>query len=400
MPFDYHLYRDLCGPEPLPAVLVDLDALDDNVARIASLAQGADKRIRVASKSVRVPRLLTRIADGLGASFGGLMCYSAAEAALLAGHGFDDLLLAYPCVHAAQLETVLDLAAGGVRITAMVDLPEHVALLEAAAQARRCAPVRVCVDLDMSLRLAGLHLGVQRSALRSPAAMEALVARVAASPVAELVGLMGYEAQVAGMGERNPHSPWLNPAKRAIKALSVRDVRRRRAAVAGLLAESGLSVELFNGGGTGSLRTTATEPWITEVTVGSGFLHPHLFDQYTDQLTRPAFCFGLRITRLPQPGVVTCQGGGFIASGEVGLDRQPVPFMPAGLETLSAEGFGEVQTPLKVPPGLALGLGDPVFFRPAKAGEIAERFDAYLLVRAGRIVERAPTYRGLGGCFH
>jgi D-serine deaminase-like pyridoxal phosphate-dependent protein len=60
-----------------------------------------------------------------------------------------------------------------------------------------------------------------------------------------------------------------------------------------------------------------------------------------------------------------------------------------------------VQTPLAVPRGVEaeLELGDPVFFRHAKAGELAEHFAEYLLVRGSRIEARAPTYRGLGRCF-
>jgi D-serine deaminase-like pyridoxal phosphate-dependent protein len=107
------------------------------------------------------------------------------------------------------------------------------------------------------------------------------------------------------------------------------------------------------------------------------------------------------VTRVPEPGIVTCQSGGFIASGPPGVEKAPIPFRPAGLRTTKGEGTGEVQTPLVVPPELRgkLALGDPVFFRPAKAGEIAERFREYLLCRGDEVVGRAPTYRGLGDCF-
>ncbi len=108
------------------------------------------------------------------------------------------------------------------------------------------------------------------------------------------------------------------------------------------------------------------------------------------------------MTRSSQPDHVTCQSGGFIASGPTEADKAPVPFLPEGLKPTRGEGFGEVQTPLLVPPALRgkLQPGDPVFFRPAKAGEIAERFQEYLLVQGGRITGRAKTYRGLGHCFH
>jgi D-serine deaminase-like pyridoxal phosphate-dependent protein len=64
------------------------------------------------------------------------------------------------------------------------------------------------------------------------------------------------------------------------------------------------------------------------------------------------------------------------------------------------EGFGEVQTPVQVPSDLDIRLGDPLFFRPAKAGEIAERFTEYILIRDNQIVDKVPTYRGLEQCFY
>jgi D-serine deaminase-like pyridoxal phosphate-dependent protein len=211
---------------------------------------------------------------------------------------------------------------------------------------------------------------------------------------------MGYEAQIAGLGEANPYAPLLNPVKGAIKALSERDVVRQRQAHHRVLTEEGLAGCLFNGGGTGSIRTTTLEPWITEVTAGSGLLQSHLFDYYAANENEPACFFALQVTRRPEPDLVTCHSGGFIASGETGPDKAPAVFLPEGLAPLGAESFGEVQTPLRGPGAARLAPGDPVFCRPAKAGEIAERFHEYLLVRAGQIVDRVETYRGLGRCFY
>ena len=184
------------------------------------------------------------------------------------------------------------------------------------------------------------------------------------------------------------------------KAYAARDVARRRRAIRGALELAGVARPLLNGAGTGSLVRAAREPWLSELTAGSGFLQPHLFDYYAEHRGEPAIFFALRVTRLPAPGFVTCQGGGFLASGAPGADRAPRLHLPEGLEATSAEGFGEVQTPLRLPPGLRLRIGDPVLCRPAKAGEIAERFDEYLLVRGGRLVGRAKTYRGLGLVAH
>jgi D-serine deaminase-like pyridoxal phosphate-dependent protein len=138
---------------------------------------------------------------------------------------------------------------------------------------------------------------------------------------------------------------------------------------------------------------------LTEVTAGSGFLASHLFDGFRGLDLTPAAYFALEVVRRPTERIVTCHGGGYVASGASGRDRLPVPALPAGLRLLSLEGAGEVQTPLELPRGRTLRLGDPVFFRHAKAGELAEHFTEYLLVRGSRLEGRVPTYRGLGKCF-
>jgi D-serine deaminase-like pyridoxal phosphate-dependent protein len=103
--------------------------------------------------------------------------------------------------------------------------------------------------------------------------------------------------------------------------------------------------------------------------------------------------------RRPAPGVATALGGGYLASGPPDRARLPSPYLPAGLRLDRQEGAGEVQTPLLGAPAGALAVGDRVWMRHAKAGELCERFDRLHLIEGGRIVEEAPTYRGEGQCF-
>jgi len=405
--WDYEALAALVRGERLPLVVVDLDLFEANVRRLVGIAAAHGKRLRPASKSVRVPELLRLIARVGAPTVRGVMCYSVDEASLLASEGLDDFLVAYPTVQESDVEIAWDLTQAGKTLALMLDSPEHAALLGLAwtGRAERHAgapPLRVCIDVDMSWRPLGQHVGVQRSPVRTLSDFARVVDAVLAEPALRLAGVMGYEAQIAGLGDENPFAPFLNPAKKLIKSQSTRDVAQRRGEIAELLRSRGVQLDFFNGGGTGSIRTTTLEPWITEVTAGSGFLQSHLFDYYAANENAPAYCFALQVTRSSQPDHVTCQGGGFIASGPTDADKAPVPFLPAGLKPTKAEGFGEVQTPLAVPPELRgrLKPGDPVFFRPAKAGELAERFTEYLLKRGDRIVARAKTYRGLGRCFH
>lgn len=399
--WEYEKLKELVKNEPLPAMFVDLDSLDENISRISQIVSAAGKKIRIASKSVRVPAILKYILEKGGQHFQGIMCFSVPEAEFLNSQGFDNLLVAYPTVGQNDLELFHTLIQKGVNITLMVDGPEQIEkITDVWDQKEGKVPGKICVDVDMSWKPFGMHLGVFRSSIDSLSSFKSAYESIAESPYLQFAGIMGYEAQIAGMGDNSPFSPMLNPAKKYIKKKSVNDVFKKRKGINDFLKSEGVNPEIFNGGGTGSLKTTTKEPWLTEVTAGSGFLQSHLFDYYNSNENIPAFCFGLQVSRIPQPGIVTCKSGGFVASGDAGPDKWPVPFLPKGLKMIKNEGFGEVQTPLKLTQDLDIKVGDPLFFRPAKAGEIAERFNKYILVRDNKIIDQVPTYRGLGQCFY
>ncbi len=336
MPTDaYQRFKTAILAEPLPLAVVDLDAFDRNVDRLVAEAKG--KPLRIASKSVRCPALLKRVAARPGVV--GLMTYSAAETAFLAQEGFANLLLAYPTVQQADLAALvranqLAFAAVAVDSGAQTD-----ALSAVAAAAGVTVPV--VIDVDMSFRpIDALHLGVRRSPLRKVEDIVGLARRISTSPSLRFAGLQAYEAQIAGMTDDNPFKRWL-------KLWSRPQVERRRAELARVFDAESMPLELFNGGGSGSLRWASGEAALTEVTVGSGFLASHLFDHYRDLQLEPSAYFALQVTRVPAHGFVTCLGGGLVASGEAGADRLPIPTLPAGLKLLPLEGAGEVQTPLR-----------------------------------------------------
>ncbi|MCB9539634.1 MAG: alanine racemase [Myxococcales bacterium] len=384
----------------LPAALVDLDALARNVDRLLARVP-SPTTLRVATKSVRHVGLLRRILERGGARCRGLMCFSVEEAVRLADAGFDDLLVAYPTVQRAGLEALARRAARGKRVCVVADCGAHLEALGAAGRAAG-ATLGAVLEIDLSYRAVGgrLHLGVRRSPLRTAADCAALARRAAAIEGVSIVGLMGYEAHVAGLTDRAPAGGRPLAARRAFKRVATPAAARLRAEAAEALSAAGVDLRVVNGGGTGSLHLTAAQPALTEVTAGSGFLCPHLFSDYVDLDLEPAAFFALEVCRVSDPGYVTCAGGGYVASGPAAEDRQPRPWSPVGLSLVPTEGAGEVQTPLRLPPGARpLAIGDPVLFRHAKAGELAERFARYLLVEAGRVVADEPTYRGEGWCF-
>ncbi len=401
-PWSYELLKRATLDQRLPLVLVDLERFDRNCRDFIQKAKSAGKRIRIASKSIRVPALIQRVLDH-GSAVSGVMCYSVAEAVFLAELGFDDLLIAYPTTEQAEIALVKQAVQAGKTITLMADCPEHLAKLsEAWRFSGGRSPLRICIEIDVSWRPWGQHFGSQRSPIRSVLDLKSLLDCLGNFPNLQMVGAMAYEAHLSGVPDANPFTPVRNLAVRTMRHFASRDVAKKRQKIHECLRSQRLELEFFNGGGTGWFEPPLAESCLTEVTVGSGLLQPHLFDYYRGQTRLPAFCFALPVTRISQNDRITCQGGGFIASGPPNPDRPPQPIFPLGLGVEPQEGFGEVQTPLIVPRSKRgqIKLGDPIFFRPAKAGEIAERFTEYCLLSQDRIVNQVPTYRGMNQCFH
>ncbi|HSE70960.1 MAG TPA: alanine racemase [Nocardioidaceae bacterium] len=373
-----------------PLLVVDLDAFDANAADLVRRAAGTP--VRVASKSLRVPALVRRALEAPG--FAGVLAYSLREALWLVANGIcDDVLMGYPTVDAVALARLTRDEAALRAVTLMVDAPEHLDLVE-RARPEVGPPVRVALDVDAGLRVGPAHVGPRRSPLRETAQVLALVEEVLDRPEFELVGVMTYEGQVAGVPDDVPGEALRSSAVRRMKTASVRQLRLRRQELASVLAGR-TELRLWNAGGTGSIESSAGDPVVTEVSAGSGLLVPHLFDHYRSFSARPAAFVGLPVVRRPGHATVTVEGGGLIASGPVGADRAPLPWAPPGLRLTPLEGAGEVQTPLVGPVADTLCIGDLVWFRHAKAGEPAEHIPEAHLLAGDTIVDTVPTYRGL-----
>ncbi len=381
-----------------PFAFVDMDAMWANAA--AMLGRAGGKPIRVASKSLRCRALLELILER-HQGFAGLMTFTLPETLWLAEQGFDDLLLAYPTVDGAALEELaLRSAADPERAPIVtVDCVEHLDAIESVLGAQ-AAPVRVCIDVDAGWWALGgrIKVGPKRSPVHTAEQAVALAREIEARPQIELDGLMAYEGQIAGVPDTPPGRRLRGAMIRFMQRRSARELAQRRGAIVAALSEF-VELQVVNGGGTGSLDLTAAEDAVTEVTAGSGFFAPALFDHYSRFSLTPAAGFALPIVRKPEPGVATALGGGYLASGAGDAARLPAPWLPPGLELDAEEGAGEVQTPLSGEAAAALEIGDRVYLRHAKAGELCERFDTLLLVAGDEIVDEAPTYRGEGKAF-
>ena len=357
-----------------PLAALDLDALDRNAADLLRRANGTP--LRIASKSVRCRWVLDRVLANPGVR--GVMAYSVREAIWLVHHGVRDVLLGYPSVDRGALT---ELAADeNLRdaITLMADDPAQLEMLG--------KDVRVCIDVDASLRIGRLHLGVRRSPVRTPQDA-AQLAKAAEARGLRVVGVMFYEAQIAGL-------PDSSPAVRLVKRRSVAELAQRRGAVVEAVEKIAGALPIVNSGGTGSLEVSSADRAVTEVTAGSGLYVPTLFDHYRAFAPNPALYFALPVARRPARDIATLFGGGYVASGPAGKSRLPTPI---GYTLLGTEGAGEVQTPIRGARGVK--IGDRVWFRHAKAGEMLERFDTVHLVKDGKLIDTVPSYRGEGKNF-
>ncbi|MFB6676327.1 amino acid deaminase/aldolase [Streptomyces sp. NPDC057684] len=379
-----------------PVAIVDLDAFDANADDLVRRAGG--KPIRVASKSVRCRALLERVLARDG--FAGIMSFTLAESLWLARSGFEDVLLAYPSADRAAFAELAHDPKPAAAVTVMVDDPAQLRLIDDARDGGR-EEIRVCLELDTSWQVLGgrVRVGARRSPLRSPAQVADMARSVARRPGFRLVGLMAYEGHVAGVGDAVSGRPVRSRAIRLMQAAARKELAVRRAEVVRAVRTVAPDLEFVNGGGTGSVQHTAAERAVTEIAAGSGLYVPRLFDNYTSFTGRPAALFAQPVVRRPGVGVVTVLGGGYPASGAAGADRLPVPYLPEGLRYDPQEGPGEVQTPLLGAPADDLLIGDKVWFRHAKAGELCERFDVLRLVEGDAVTATVPTYRGEGYTF-
>lgn len=384
-----------------PFAFVDLDAMRANGAKLAE--QASPLPIRLASKSIRSLPVLRRIFE-LDERFKGILSFTLPEALHLARTGYDDVFVGYPTADRRALSELAALAAEqpDTHPALMVDEVAHLDLIESAAGRGR-TPIRVAIDIDPSWwpargRLA--RIGPKRSPIRTAAQAGRLAAEIVERPGTRLVGAMAYEGHIAGVGDDVAGKPLRSAAIRAMQSRSHDELAARLPGVVAAIRDAaGAELEWVNAGGTGSLARSKALGMATELTAGSGFYAPALFDSYRSLDLTPAAFFCLPVTRRPHAGVATALGGGYIASGAPGRDRLPLPWLPPGLSLDSDEAAGEVQTPLVGAAAKKLRVGDRIYMRHAKAGELCERFDSLYLVEGDAVVDQAATYRGDGLTF-
>ena len=378
-----------------PIGALHLGALRFNAHDMVRRAGG--KPIRVATKSIRVRSVIDALLATDG--YSGVLAFTLPEALWLA-ETVDDVVVGYPTADRAALTQLARDERLASRITLMVDSVEQLDLIDACVPANARADIRLCLELDVSWR-AGQplgNIGVLRSPIFTAEDAERFARVIVGRPGFQLVGMMAYEAQIAGLVDNVRSRATYSAGMRWIKRQSIPELSERRAAaVAAVRRVSDL--EFVNGGGTGSLESTGADPSVTEIAAGSGLFGGHLFDDYREFHPAPAASFALSVVRKPRPDTATVLGGGWTASGPPGRDRLPRIVWPEGLEMVPREMAGEVQTPVVGRAAVPLRPGDRVWFRHTKSGELSEHLNDFAVVDEGEIVDTLPTYRGEGKAF-
>ena len=376
-----------------PFAVVSNEALAHNVHDLLDrrTASGGSTTIRVASKSLRVRAVIEAVEAMEG--YHGVLAYTLPEALWLA-ETISDVVVGYPTVDRSALERLGRDEKLATRVTLMVDSIAQLDFVDSVISPAKRASIRVCLELDASWNSGLLgHMGPWRSPLHSIDEARAFAAHIAGRAGFTLVGLMAYEGQIAGTVDRPEGRPVFGAVVRWMQKQSARELAERRALAVAAIREIA-DLEFVNGGGTGSIESTSAESSVTEIAAGSGLFGPHLFDHYGAFTPAPAAAFALSVVRKPKSDMATVLGGGWIASGPPAPDRLPIAVWPEGLTMVPREMAGEVQTPFTKASDLA--VGDRVWFRHTKSGELAEHINEVAIVEGGSIVDTLLTYRGEG----
>lgn len=375
-----------------PFLFLDIQSVERNIENLQK--RSGNLKIRVASKSIRCTYVLDYLINHPSKIFEGIMCFYPDEALMLMEKGFKNLLIAYPYVREATLKNLIS-KIQDEDVYFMIDHEEQLKKLNELA-IKFNKKLKICLDVDLSVRLPVLYFGVYRSSINSLEKAKSLIDSLDKYSHLDLKSVMGYEAQFAGLGDNNPFQKLLNLPIKLLQKFTWSTIVKRRVTIVDYIKSKGIKLDFVNGGGTGSLHITKDDPSVTELAAGSGIYAPGLFDYYSSFELKPAMGFALEVTRNPSEGVYTMAGGGYIASGALSGDKHPKPWNASEMKMIKDEGFGEVQTPFQALEKTQ--ISDIKFFRHAKAGELCERFNNVWIINGSELKEY-PTYRGEGFCF-
>jgi D-serine deaminase-like pyridoxal phosphate-dependent protein len=229
---------------PTPALLVDLEAFDANVGRMAAHCRKAGRAFRPHAKTHKCPKIAERL---VAAGAAGVCVATAFEAEAMLKAGLSGVLLTSPIVEAGKIARLADLADKPGRLMFAVGHARQVELLAQAAGARH-RPLEVLIDIDVGDKRTGVLPGEPAAALyRAIAAAGALTLRGIQAYAGHASHVVGFEAR-----RKSSQAAWA-------KALETR----------ALLVRAGATIAVVSGGSTGTYNIDTAIEGVTELQVGS-----------------------------------------------------------------------------------------------------------------------------------
>ncbi|HTN52452.1 MAG TPA: DSD1 family PLP-dependent enzyme [Anaeromyxobacter sp.] len=352
-----------------PALVVDLDAMERNLARMAAFARGAGVRLRPHAKMHKSAEL-ARLQLAAGAV--GVCVQKTSEAEALAARGIDDLYLSNEVVAPAKLVRVAalarSLAARGGRLAIAVDGAEGVARLAEAVREAGAA-LDVFVEIDVGQGRCGVP-----PADRDPVAAVELARRVAASPGLRLAGLQAYQGKAQHL--RSPE------ARREASAAAVSAARATRQA----LEAAGLPCPLVTGAGTGTYALEAASGVYGELQAGSYLFMDRDYADNAADPAHPPFEHALFVKAQVMSvgaGRAVVDAGHKSHAVDSGLPRVHDPF---GRRAYAFENGGDEHGILRPLGGAPLpGIGETIWLVPGHCDPTVNLHDRYVGVRGGLV---------------
>ncbi len=310
-----------------PALLVDLDAMESNLDRMAAFFRDKRAKLRPHFKNHKVPLLAWK---QLEAGAIGITCATLDEAEVLVNHGVRSILIANEIAGAHPIERLADLSRHGDLIAAVDDA--RVVADMARTSRRRGIPLSVLIDVDVGLKRCGVAPGEPVRALACAAAASGLCVR----------GVMGYEG----------HLQEIAPGEE--RDAQVREVARSLVVSRQMIEDAGIAgAEIVSTAGTGTYAVSGEVPGVTEIQAGSYLLMDTIYVERRAPFTRSLTVLATVVSR-PEPGRAVLDCGVKAISGERGLPAVK------DIEGVEVTALHAVHAPLALRPGVCLEVGQKV----------------------------------------
>lgn len=337
-----------------PALVVDLDILEQNIQTVHSFFKQHDAKLRPHVEAHRCPAIAHKQLAA-GGTVGGISVASVGEAEVFAQNGFSDIFIANEIVTPQKINRLCALA-HRTKVTIAADNPQNVKDLSEAAQISGVT-LNVVVDIHTRLDLCGVEPG-------KPAVE--LAKAISNARGLHFAGLTTYEGAIIAESAdelADETKKWIQP---------VLDTRQ-------MIEREGMNVELVSAGGTHNYDIAGAMAGVTEVPAGSYALMAYKYRQSRPQL-KPAAWVMATVTSLPEPGTAILDAGRKANGDDMGFPAaEDLPNVTVA--SLSAE-HGRLHWDGSSSP---LHLGDKVWLTPQDTGACANVYDYIQAVRNGRL---------------